>query len=125
MAKTTLLSIIESPNHGDYSPLFKELKLDAVRLSSMRKALGFIKKNKPNFIICDFMYGYSNNYAGINISNLDVFLFSLQKYSTESKIIVQAEKKEIQYVDKLKDIFPLHAVIQYPVGWDTLEKILK
>ena len=73
-----------------------------------------IKKDKPDYIAAEFFYGFGNNYAGINSSNLDVMLYSLQRYSPETKVIVFVDKDQRQYVDKLNDIIKLHAVITRP-----------
>ena len=81
----------------------------------MRKAISALKTRTPDFIVAEFFYGWGNNYAGVNISNLDVLLFSLQKYAPAAKVIVLVEKAERQYVAKLNDIFPLHAVLVHPV----------
>ena len=64
----------------------------------------------PNFFII------GNNYAGVNVSNLDVFLHSLQKYAPEAKVIVMVEKPEFKYVEKLEKLFTLHAVLKHPVS---------
>lgn len=91
----------------------------------MRKAISALKAQTPDYVVAEFMYGYGNNYAGVNISNLDVFLYSLQKYSTNARIIVMVERRELQYVDKLAALFPLHAVLSMPVSEQDLENILK
>ena len=116
MNQTVVFSIIESPIHPDFSNLYQSLNFQDVRLASMRKALVQLKKQKPDFIVAEFFYGYGNNYAGVNISNLDVMLCSLQKYAPKAKVIVLVEKAEQKYVDKLAEMFPLHAVLQYPVS---------
>lgn len=82
----------------------------------MRKAINELKKHQPDYVVAEFFYGYGNNYAGVNISNLDVFLYSLQRYAPKARVIVMVDKSERQYVDKLNDIFPLHAVLQQPVS---------
>ena len=125
MSQPVLFSIIESPIHPDFSKLYQSLQFQEVRLSSMRKALALLKKQQPDFIVAEFFYGYGNNYAGVNISNLDVLLSSLQKYTPEAKMIVLVEKTERQYVDKLNELFPLHAVLQYPVSPQTIGENLK
>ncbi|MCK4840924.1 MAG: hypothetical protein KAT04_03460, partial [Methylococcales bacterium] len=56
------------------------------------------------------------NYAGVNISNLDVLLYSLQKYSEHTKVIVLVDKSEYEYVDKLNSIIKLHDVFKSPVN---------
>jgi len=91
----------------------------------MRKALAALKKQKPDYIAAEFFYGYGNNYAGVNISNLDVMLYSLQKYSPDTKVIVFVDKKERCYVDKLNDILPLYAVLQFPVSPDKVANLLR
>ncbi len=82
----------------------------------MRKAISHLKKQQPDFVVADFLYGYGNNYAGVNVSNLDVFLHSLQKYAPEVKVIVMVEKEERKHIEKLTDLFTLHAVLQYPIS---------
>lgn len=91
----------------------------------MRKALVQLKKQKPHFIVVEFFYGFGNNYAGVNISNLDVMLHSLQKYAPEAKVIVMFEKAEQKYVSKLNDMFYLHAILQYPVSPQMMNDVLK
>ena len=90
----------------------------------MRKAIAALKKQQPDYIVAEFFYGYGNNYAGVNISNLDVLLYSLQKYSAHTKVIVLVDKEEYKYVDKLNNIIKLHDVFKFPVSKDQLLKSL-
>ncbi|MCW8900154.1 MAG: hypothetical protein OQK75_08335 [Gammaproteobacteria bacterium] len=84
-----------------------------------------MKKQKPDFIVAEFFYGYGNNYAGVNISNLDVMLCSLQKYAPDAKVVILVEKSERKYVDNLVERFPIHAVLQYPVSAKMMSENLK
>ena len=52
-------------------------------------------------------------------------LSSLQKYAPEAKVIALVEKSERKYVDKLEELFSLHAVLQYPVSSKMLSEHLK
>jgi len=124
MAAPVLFSIIESPAHRDFSALYRRLGIEEYKLTSMRKAIGALKETVPDYVVAEFMYGYGNNYAGVNVSNLDVFLYSLQKYSRETRIIVLVERSELQYVDRLAELFPLHAVLPLPVSEQDLEQAL-
>mgnify|MGYP006987951683 FL=1 len=90
----------------------------------MRKAIAALKKQQPDFIVAEFFYGYGNNYAGVNISNLDVLLYSLQKYSAQTIVIVLVDKSEFQYVDKLNNIIKLHDVFKFPVNKKKLQESL-
>ena len=78
MPEKTLFSIIESSAHPNFSELYKALGFKEIKINSMRKAIAALKKQQPDFIVAEFFYGYGNNYAGVNISNLDVLLYSLQ-----------------------------------------------
>ena len=124
MSSPILFSIIESPAHRDFSALYRRLGIVEHKLGSMRKAISTLKHSVPDFVVAEFMYGYGNNYAGVNVSNLDVFLYSLQKYSRETRIIVMVERGELPYVDKLAALFPLHAVLPLPVSEQDLAQAL-
>ena len=115
MSQKVLFSIIESPLHPNLVDLYYSLNIENVQFNSMRKAISHLKKQQPDFVVADFLYGYGNNYAGVNVSNLDVFLHSLQKYAPEAKVIVMAEKEERKHIAKLENLFTLYAVLQYPV----------
>ena len=124
MSTPVLFSIIESPAHRDFSALYRRLGITEHKLGSLRKAIGALKETVPDYVVAEFMYGYGNNYAGVNVCNLDVFLYSLQKYSRETRIIVMVERAELQYVDRLAALFPLHAVLPLPVSEQALEQVL-
>ncbi len=123
--RRTLFSIIESPTHPDFSALYAQLGIEEQRFTTQRKAISALKDQRPDFVVAEFFYGYGNNYAGVNISNLDVFLFSLQKYAPQAKVIVLVDKSERPHVAALNDILPLHAVFTLPVSPADLEAALR
>jgi hypothetical protein len=125
MSARTLFSIVESPAHPDFSRLYKRLEIREVRLASMRKAISALKDDMPDYVVAEFFYGYGNNYAGVNVSNLDVFLYSLQKYAPEARVVVLVDRRERQFVDKLSALFPLYAVLQHPVREQDIEPLFK
>jgi hypothetical protein len=120
-----IFSIIESPSHPSLSTLYSKMGYEEKRFTSMRKAISTLKKSSPDFVVADFLYGYGNNYAGVNVSNLDVFLHSLQKYAKGSKVIVLVSKEELQYVEKLEKLFSLHKTLVYPVSSDEMRQALE
>ncbi len=120
----TLFSIIESSGHANFTALYNSLGIKESKINSMRKAISTLKKQQPDFIVAEFFYGYGNNYAGVNISNLDVLLYSLQKYSADTKVIVLVDKDEYKYVDKLNKIIILHDILKYPVSNEKLQESL-
>jgi len=124
MPVATLFSVIESPAHPNFSALYRRLGVNEVKFNSMRKVIAELKKQKPDFIVAEFSYGYSNNYAGVNVSNLDVLLASLRKYAPHARVIVMVDKAEQQYVGKLAALFPLYAVVLFPVREQEIEALL-
>ena len=120
----TLFSIIESSGHPNASELYDSLGIKETKITSMRKAIAALKKQQPDYIVAEFFYGYGNNYAGVNISNLDVLLYSLQKYSEHTRVIVLVDKSEFKYVNKLNEIIKLHDILKFPVNKNQLQNAL-
>jgi len=125
MPDRTLFSIVESPLHPDFSALYRRLGICEMRFGSQRKAISALRTRVPDLVVAEFFYGYGNNYAGVNVCNLDVFLYSLQKYTADARIIVLVDKREYPYVDRLGALFPLSAVLQQPVREQDIEPFLK
>ena len=124
MSTKTLFSIIESSGHPNFTELYISLGIEEIKINSMRKTISTLKKQQPDFIVAEFFYGYGNNYAGVNISNLDVLLYSLQKYSAQTKVIVLVDKNEFEYAGKLNDIIKLHDILKFPVRSKQLQESL-
>lgn len=117
-------SIIESAAHPDLSALFQRYGHREVQMTSVRKAIQELKRQVPDLVVADFLYGYGNNYAGVNISNLDVFLYSLQKYAPACRVITLYEKSEQRYIGKLEELFSITASFAYPVTEKNIETFL-
>ncbi|UHD16463.1 hypothetical protein [Thiocapsa bogorovii] len=122
---TTLFSIIESPNHPRFDALYERLGISQVKLASQRKALQALKSMTPDWIVAEFFYGFGNNYAGANVSNLDVFLAALRKQAPTARTIVLVSKEQAQYVPRLAERFRIHAVLTLPVTEANLEAVLR
>ena len=119
-----LYSIIESPGHPDLSALYHRLGIEEVKLNSQRKAINQLKRRPPDWVVAEFFYGYGNNYAGVNVSNLDVFLHSLRKYAPRARVVVLAAPRELPHIDKLTGLFDIHAVLRQPLDETALAGIL-
>ena len=83
MSQETILSIVESSMHPNYTELYQKNGRVETRVNSIRKAISLIKKQSFDFIIAEFFYAFSTNYSGVHKSNLDVLLISLNKYRPE------------------------------------------
>jgi hypothetical protein len=124
MTSPILYSIIESPTHPDLTSVYADLGYEEMRLFSMRKAIAALKKCRPEVVVAEFFYGFGNNYAGVNVSNLDVFLASLRKYSSSTRVIVMAGPADLVHVEKLAALFELHSVLAQPVSPDAMYNAL-
>ena len=120
-----LFSIIESSSHPQFSELYKQLGYEELVFTSMRKAIQKLKTVIPDVVIADFLYGYGNNYAGVNISNLDVFLYSLAKYAPQARMIALYEKSEQIYIKQFEALFPDVQCLLLPVSKARLEILLR
>lgn len=125
MPGLTVYSLIESPFHPDLNKVYREYGMDEIKFNSMRKAIAHLKKQLPDLIVADFVYGYGSNYAGANVSNLDVFLRSLEPYSHDCKLIVFVDKEEQAFVEKLHKLFPIDVALLNPVKPLHMQTVLK
>ncbi len=119
-----LYSIIESPGHPNLSALYRRLHIDELRLPSQRKAIQALKRRAPDWVVAEFFYGFGNNYAGANISNLDVFLAALQRHAPRARVIVLVDKSQRGFVEQLRQRFPIHAVLVQPVEEAPMRRVL-
>ena len=51
-------------------------------------------------------------------------LYTLQKYSPDTRVIVLVDKSEQNHVDGLNKIIPLHGVLQHPVTETQMKDLL-
>jgi hypothetical protein len=121
----TLFSLIESPSPPDFSALYRELGIEAQRFDSARNLHRALQKQPPDFFVGEFVYGWGNNYAGANVSNLDVTIRTLQCFAPQAKVIVFIQAREEPHIGKLLELFPVHAVLTYPVSEQAMQAALQ
>ena len=121
----TLYSLIESPFHPDLSALYQKLGIESERFNSARNLHRALQKQPPDFFVGEFIYGWGNNYAGANVSNLDVTLRTLQYKAPQAKVIVLMHPREADHIGKLLELFPVHAVLTYPVSEPVMQAALQ
>jgi hypothetical protein len=121
----TLFSLIESPFHPNLTALYQRLGIAAEFFDTARKLHKALQKQAPDYFVGDFIYGWANNYAGTNLCNLDVTLATLQRFAPEAKVIVFAHPRDEAHVGKLAALFPIHAVLKYPVTEQAMEAALQ
>ncbi|MBD3811974.1 hypothetical protein [Thiobacillus sp.] len=122
---TALYSLIESPFHPDFGALYARLDITAERFTSARNLHRALQKQPPDFFVGEFVYGWGNNYAGANVSNLDVTIRTLQRFAPQAKVIVFMHPREEDHIGKLLELFPIHAVLAYPVSEQAMQAALQ
>ena len=121
----TLFALIESPFSPHFPDLYRELGIVAERFDSARNLHRALRKEAPDFFVGEFIYGWGNNYAGANVSNLDVTLRALQCVAPQAKTIVFMQPSEAPHIGKLLDLFPIHALLTYPVTEAQMRALLQ
>jgi len=121
----TLFSLIESPFHPNLTALYQRLGIAAEFFDTARKLHKALQKQAPDYFVGDFIYGWANNYAGTNLCNLDVTLATLQRFAPEAKVIVFTQRSDEAHVEKLAALFPVHAVLKYPVTEQEMQAVLQ
>jgi len=120
-----ILSIIETPRHPKFASVYEQLEFQEEKVSSIRKANSFLKKNCPDFIVAEFFYGYGSNYSGVHISNLDMLFVTLQKHACQAKVIALVDKSEEKFIPKLQALYPLHHYLTYPIRPEQISSIIQ
>ena len=121
----TLFTLVESPFSPHFPALYQELGIAAERFDSARNLHRALQKQAPDFFVGEFVYGWGNDYAGNTLSNLDVTLRTLQSKAPRAKVIVVMQPSEAPHIGKLLELFPVHAVLKYPVTEDEMRAALQ
>ena len=120
----TLFSLVESPFSPHFPDLYRELGIVAERFDSARNLHRALQKQAPDFFLGEFIYGWGNDYAGATVSNLDVTLRTLQCTAPQAQMIVFMQPSQAPHIGKLLELFPVHAVLQYPVSEEQMRDVL-
>lgn len=121
----TLFALSESPFSPHFPELYQELGIVAERFDSARNLHRALQKQAPDFFLGEFIYGWGNDYAGNTVSNLDVTLRTLQSRAPGAKTIVFMQASEEAHIGKLLELFPIHAVLKYPVSEEQMRAALQ
>jgi len=129
MSKSLIFSIIESAGHPNFSNLYHKMAYDELKLTSVRRAISALKKQKPDIIIAQFLFSFSTNYASNHISNLDSLIITLQKYPDyKPKFIFLVNKQDVQHISQLtnhyNDFSSSHHALILPATEAQMEKLL-
>jgi hypothetical protein len=120
----SLYTLTTSPFSTHFPALYQELGIAAERFDSARNLHRALKKQAPDFFVGEFIYAWGNDYAGNTLSNLDVTLRTFQAFAPKAKVIVVMQPAEEAHIGKLLELFPVHAVLKYPIAEDQMRTAL-
>ena len=119
--KHTLLSIIELGGYPDFTPLYRQAGYAVETASSVRKALGLLKKLVPDVIVAEF--NYQSDFRD-RTSSLESLLAAVQR-SAKTRLIVFYEKEHEHQLVKVTSRFPIHEFLAFPIDTARLEASLR
>jgi hypothetical protein len=115
-----LLSIIELGGYPSYNTLYREAGYQVEMQMSGRKALSFLKKNRPAVVVAEF--NYQTDFRD-RLSNLDSILATVQAMPG-TRVIVFYEKEFIDPLEQLRERFPGFQALSFPVDEEALRALL-
>lgn len=121
----TLFTLTTSPLPPHFAELYRDLDIAAEHFDSARKLHRALQKQAPDFFLGEFVYGWGNDYAGNTVSNLDVSLRTLQCKAPKAKLIVLMQPSQAPHIGKLLELFPVHAVLRFPLGDEEMRAVLQ
>ncbi len=119
--RPTLLSIIELGGYPNFTPLYEQAGYAVESITSVRKALGLLKKHTPDVIVAEF--NYQSDFRD-RTSSLESLLAVLQR-SAKTRVIVFYEKEHEHQLVRLTSRFPIHDALPFPVDTAKLEASLR
>ena len=106
-----LVSIIELGGYPNFTPLYQRLGCEVLVENSMRKALGLIKRYKPDVIVAEF--NFQSDFRD-RTSSLESMMAVVQQLPA-TRVIVFYEKEFNHQLDRLRERFSFFRTIPYPI----------
>ena len=116
----SLLAIIEIGAYPNFVPLYQKAGYGVTVERSMRKALGAVRKLKPDVIVAEF--NYQSDFRD-RTSSLES-LYSVVQTLPDTKVIVFYDAEQTHQFEKVRARFPVFAALTYPIDPARLEAAL-
>ncbi len=114
--ENSLLSIIELGGYPDFASLYKTKGFKTESIDSMRKAIKWLKKNRPLVIVAEFNFQIDFRDRS---SNLDSLMAVVQRMPM-TKVIVFYDKDQQHKLDEFLDVYKVFETIVFPVDENKL-----
>ncbi|MEW8506176.1 MAG: hypothetical protein AB2598_05690 [Candidatus Thiodiazotropha sp.] len=107
-----LLALVELGGYPNFVPLYQRCGYQVEMVNSVRKAQAWLKRHHPRVVVAEY---YADPQFRDRISNLESLLATLQRYGVEAKVIVLIDRKYLENLEKVKQRYPVHAVLTFPI----------
>ncbi len=118
--KPYLLTIMELGGYPDFSGIYRAAGFEPLLERNMRKALGVIKKKKPQVIVAEF--NYQSDFRD-RTSSLETLMAVVQRMP-DTRVIVFYEQEQAAAYERVTSRFPVHASLSFPIDEDLLAQSL-
>ncbi|MBM4180533.1 MAG: hypothetical protein FJ209_03130 [Betaproteobacteria bacterium] len=115
-----LLSLVELLGYPNLRPIYVALGYRVHTEFSARKAIAFLRKEKPAVIVADF---YFQPDFRDRVSNLESLLAAAQSLK-EVKVVVLYEAAHQHALDRLRQRFRIDAALTLPVKNSDIDRVL-
>ncbi len=115
-----LLNVIELLGYPNLRPLFERLGFLVHTEFSVRKAISFMRKEKPTVIVADF---YFQPDFRDRVSNLESLLAAAQS-KNPTRVLVLYESAHEHALERLRQRFHIEAALTLPVKATDVESVL-
>lgn len=115
-----LLAVIELGGYPNFVPLYQRLGLQVQVETSMRKALAWLKRERPGVVVAEF--NFQSDFRD-RTSSLESLLAVLQR-QPQARCVVFYEPQYRHQLDRLLAHHPVFATLAFPVDEAELARVV-
>ncbi|MBD3670729.1 MAG: hypothetical protein HUJ29_08135 [Gammaproteobacteria bacterium] len=120
MSNQKLLVIIELGGYPDFTTLYTAKGYTVEQVTSMRKALTLLKKNRYDVVVCEF--NFQSDFRD-RTSSLESMMAVLQRQADTRVVVFYEDEFEHQF-QRVRERFPIHAALKFPIDEERLAEVL-
>lgn len=121
MSQAVLLSVIELGGYPNFTSLYESAGYRIETVTSVRKALSFIKKTTPNVVIAEF--NFQSDFRD-RTSSLETLMAVLEQKVPEARVVVFYESGFSHQFDKLRANYSFYRELSFPIDEQALTACL-
>lgn len=116
-----LLSVVELGGYPNFAPLYTDCGYEVAVVNSMRKAVGFLKKRRPDVIVAEF--NFQSDFRD-RTSSLETLMAVVQRLPGVRVIVFYDREFQPQF-EKLRARLPVAAALAFPIEEPALQACLQ